>query len=523
MRLHVLMTYGEGPHMSSLAVLGGFLAVAWLGLRRGHPICFMLAPVFAALVVALNFYGATAMAVLFPILVWALWVTHRDGAIFVRAAAIGLLAFGLSAFWLTPAYIRITLDNMRLVSQPGNNWSIALALVVTIVFTALSFRYCYGRTDRAWPLFLAGSVLALSLNVLGSNWFGFRVIGEPHRLVPELDLVLLVAAIYAIWLVWSRPGEVSPYLSRIPQRTLHTAVGVVAGLMLAGSLPYLAKSWRLFPQDNHPEQRIEFRVSDWVAQNMPDSRLYVDGSVRFWYNTRHNLHQVGGGSEQGLSNPALVPSWWDFRMGSDAALSTLWLQATGTDGILVSGPGSQEVYENYHHPEKFYGVLPVIYDSGAGDRIYQTPRRFPERARVVVASAVQAIPPVDTNNPHASLAPYVELIENGPETRVAWARPSAELIRLKAQIADGEAVLVQESFDPAWRAYTGGTPLRLERDPVLGFMLIHAPPGDHEIELVFTLPAGNRLGRWISALTLLILVLWIPLMGLAARFLPRSR
>ncbi len=121
-RLGVLIRYGEGPHISSLSLLPFALAFAFLGIRRRSPGALALAAVFCALVTLTNFYGATALAVFYPILVWSVWVTYRERAIWLRALIIPALAYALTAFWLTPSYFRITLYNLRYVSPPGNRF-----------------------------------------------------------------------------------------------------------------------------------------------------------------------------------------------------------------------------------------------------------------------------------------------------------------------------------------------------------------------------------------------------------------
>jgi hypothetical protein len=76
-RLNVLVKWGEGPHMTALACLPFALVFSWLGIRDGNRRWLGLAAVCCALVVSNNFYGAMALALLFPPLVWALWITHR--------------------------------------------------------------------------------------------------------------------------------------------------------------------------------------------------------------------------------------------------------------------------------------------------------------------------------------------------------------------------------------------------------------------------------------------------------------
>ncbi|HJZ96833.1 MAG TPA: hypothetical protein VKE70_09995, partial [Candidatus Solibacter sp.] len=110
LRLGVLIRYGEGPHMSAFALLPFALAAAWNGLRRNHPGLLALTAIFSAAVVSNNFYGATALAIFFPTLVWSIWLAERDNLIWARAAAVAVLAWGLCAFWFTPSYFRVTLD-----------------------------------------------------------------------------------------------------------------------------------------------------------------------------------------------------------------------------------------------------------------------------------------------------------------------------------------------------------------------------------------------------------------------------
>ena len=50
-----------------------------------------------AMVVSNNFYGATALAILFSLLVVSIWITHHDLWMFARAAGIAIL---LPQSWL---------------------------------------------------------------------------------------------------------------------------------------------------------------------------------------------------------------------------------------------------------------------------------------------------------------------------------------------------------------------------------------------------------------------------------------
>lgn len=118
-RLHALMSYGEGPHISALSILPAALAASFVALRDRRWRALALAGLLCAWVVANNFYGATALAMFFPILVWSIWIGLRDGTVWLRAIGIAVLAYGLSASWLTPSYLLITWNNLKWVSTPG--------------------------------------------------------------------------------------------------------------------------------------------------------------------------------------------------------------------------------------------------------------------------------------------------------------------------------------------------------------------------------------------------------------------
>src|SRR6185369_17350093 len=77
-----------------------------------------------------------------------------------------------------------------------------------------------------------------------------------------------------------------------------------------------------------------------------------------------------------------------------------------------------------------------------------------------------------------------------------------ESMRVQADIAPGQSVVVQVAYDPQWRAQSGGSELAIQEDP-LGQMLIETPPGRHDIRLHFETPLENQIGKVLSLLSLL--------------------
>ncbi|HMD70622.1 MAG TPA: hypothetical protein VKF41_04730 [Bryobacteraceae bacterium] len=493
-RLGVLVKYGEGPHMSALALIPIALAFTWLALEKRQPWALALAALFSAGVAANNFYGAAALAVFYPILVWSLWITRQEKRIVVPAIAIPILAYGLTAFWLVPSYFLVTAENMKYVSEHGTTWSIWVAVVVAVAFAVTTDKFARAKPERAWAVFVAGCVVFFSLYVLGGMYFNFRISGEPVRLLPELDMIYIMAAVLALQWLWDRPGI-----------ALRAVVLVIAGVAFYSTTGYIRHAWHMFPTWPDYQNRVEYRVTDWLWKNMPDSRAYPNGSVRFWYDVWHDLAQLGGGSDQGLLNGALAPAQWETNLGAKPEPTILWMQCMGVDAIYVSDPRSQEVYKDFVHPEKLAGVLPVLYDDGQGNKLYRVPRRYAARARVVETGKLNALKRPRANDDVEYLAAYANAIESGPDSPPTLTREGTDAMRVRAKVAPGQSIVVQESWDPAWQAWAGGQQLPLRKD-VMGFMVVDAPPGDREIRLAFVTPLENRVGRILTLATFLVLI-----------------
>lgn len=497
-RLWILDRFGEGPHVSSLALLPFALAFAWLALSQRRLLFLAAAAICSALVALTNFYGATALAIVYPVVVWSLWVTHRGRRTWLRAAAIPALAYGLSAFWLTPSYLRITLRNLELVSPPGNTWSLLLLAAVAAVFAGLSMAVASRKPQRAYPVFLCGSLLLMGLNVLGFLYFNFRVMGQPHRLISELDLLLILAGVELLRRLWNWPAR-RPSQSRVA-RALAALVVLFA---LWGARHYVRHAWGLYPPDRDYSRRVEYRLSEWMAGHLPQARTFVSGSVRFWWDAWHDLSQVGGGSDQGVLNTKVMSAQWEILLGPNPELAVRWLTALGADAVIVSDEHSQEIYHDFKNPRKLAGVLPVLYDDGQGNVIYGVPRRYTSLARVADRARLQAVQPLQQSNLDL-LREYTAVIEEGPDSPATTSWNGSDELRVHAHTAPDQSILVQVTYDPGWHAYAGGRALPVRRDQGADFSVIDTPPGEQDIRFVFEMPFENRIGWVVTSLSLVL-------------------
>ena len=494
LRLGVLVKYGEGPHMTALALIPFALAFTWMALEARRLTALALAAVSCAAVVSNNFYGATALAVFYPVLVWSFWITRQDKSILRPAIAIPVLAYGLTTFWLVPSYFKVTAANLKFVSEHGTTWSIWLAVVVAVAFAVATDKFARDRQDRTWAVFVSGCAVFFSLNVLGNYFFNFRVSGEPMRLVPELDMIYIMGMVTILMWLWKKPER--------PPRIVAAVCVIAAFATTAG---YIRHAWHMFPLWGDYTNRIEYKIPSWIAKNMPDSRILPTGSVRFWYNAWHDLAQLGGGSEQGLLNQQVQAAQWEITLGEQPKPAILWMQSMGVDATYVADKRSQEIFKDFLFPQKFAGVLSVIYDDQEGNTIYRVPRRYPVRARVVETARFDALHAPRFNDDVESLAAYVDVVESGPAVEPKLERNGTDAMTVRATLAAGQSLLLQESYDPAWQAESRGQTLPIRKD-ALGMMVIDAPPGEHEIHLSFPTPFENKAGRVVTALTVLALI-----------------
>jgi hypothetical protein len=493
LRLGVLVRYGEGPHMTSFALLPVALASAWRGIRNDRPAMLAVSAFLCAWVALHNFYGATALAIFFPILVWSLWITSDGWRTWMRAAVIVALAYGLTAFWLTPSYFRITMHNLQYVSQAGNAWSRWIAAAIVIAYCIMSWKLGRARPQRAYSLFVCGCAVLFLWIVLGHVYLNVRILGEPHRLTPELDLILILVAVEFLRRLWLHFAPLTPRI----------LISTVVLLCFYPSHRYLQHAWHLYPRDTNYQQRIEYRLTDWIAKNMPDSRNVTTGSVRFWYDAWHDLAELGGGSDQGVLNPAVVLAQYETPFGRDPEPAVQWMLCVGADAVLVHDKNSQEHYHDFADPNKFSRALPVIYDDRAGNVIYRVPRRFPGIARVVDSRRIPYLKPVKWAEDLESLRAYADVLEKGPDSPATVRWEGTDVIHIRAQLKSGESILLLETYDPNWHAWSGGRELPIHKD-VMNFMWIETPPGAQEIRLSFETPLENRIGQIVTALSIAV-------------------
>jgi uncharacterized membrane protein YfhO len=123
--------------------------------------------------------------------------------------------------------------------------------------------------------------------------------------------------------------------------------------------------------------------------------------------------------------------------------------------------------------------------------------------RVVDRGRMQALPAPLTFYDVDKLRKYASIVEEPHESRASVRWNGFDEFTIEATMAGGQSLLIQETYDPYWRAYEHGRRLPVRPDP-LNFMLIDVPEGTHDVDMRFETPLENRLGQIATVLGLLI-------------------
>jgi hypothetical protein len=499
-RLHVLMTYGEGPHISSLAML----PVAWLGAWKrfhdGNARWLCLSAVAIALTVTINFYGLVSIALTMPLLVWACLLERPDWRIVRDGAAIAGLGWGLTAWWLVPSYVKVTQGNLHLVSPAGNSWSIPAAILVLLLYVGVSLLLRRSARFSAYAFFIWSAFSWFSVYILGFRWFGLQITGDPVRLVPELDLFAILCFVHLAGIVWRwKPPGLVGALPRV-------ALLVLLYYAYRPSWRYLKHAYREFPEASNWSQHVEYKTESWMHDHFPDQRVLVTGTIRFWYDVWHSGQEADGASQQGTLNPLMPAMSWLVTNSTDPKLVESWLQAVGVDVLVVPGKQSQEGYKDFANPKLFDTFLPLLRDDGEGNRYYRVPRVSTGIVRVVDRSRMDSVPAIRLDSLTTRVQNYASALESGPAGDRAHSQwRGSDALDISAEVGPGESLLVQETYDPNWRAYEDGRAQPMHAD-ALGNMLIALTPGAHTIRMVFETPSEVIAGRVTAGLCLLLIV-----------------
>ena len=492
-RIQVLAKYGEGPHDTGLTLLPLALLAVWRAGKstaRTGPV--LAAALLLAAIPLTNWVAAFGLGISCLLLLLAAWGEPGFRAWRVLAAA--ALAYLLACFWLTPSFVKTIAFNWPVDSFAYKLHQQQMALLAGAVVGTLLIRLLFRwRRGSCYFCFATMGTFVFGWIATAFYLYGVDVIPESRRYAIEFELFLALALFEGFRLaLGSSNGTVRM-----------CAVGTGAVMLLVGAPQLWAEAtqgWRAW-SPSPPQDTVEYRLGQWIAEHPPQGRVFASGGLRFRLNSWFELPQVGGGFETGLRNR--IPLDLTYRV---RAASNLWpgheyedtlleLKALGAEYVVVHGPKSREYYRDFLRPDRVSGSLPVAWHI-EDDTIYRLPSR--PLAHLVKP---EELPDVDVREHPQALERYVAALDD-PSRPVLGARwTDTSTFAITGPAPPGELVSVQVNADPGWRATQDGHPIPLSQDS-LGFLALHPSPAvQTQIELRYRGTSEQRVMAGVSALT----------------------
>jgi hypothetical protein len=485
-RLQALVVYGEGPHITSMALFPLAVLLLDLALDRRRPLYILLSAVAMAAVVLTNWLGGFALAAAVVALLFA-----RDYGWRARLAAIGigLYAYLLASPWIPPSTLLAIRTNAQRVGGAyglGPQHLLYLAIAAA-VFAAVAYLLRHGGT----PLRFSALFLLLMGGVtLAAEYFGIAMLPQPERyhLEMEMGVALLAGLGFGV------------LIERVPHRVPVLAAALL--VTLAAAMHYRAAAREMI-QPIDITTTIEYRMARWFDENMNGRRVMAPGTVSFWMNTWTDTPQLMGGFEQGITNKVLPAAHFQILSGMGSGedaqdVAVGWLRVYGVHAVAVGGKNSREYYKPYTDPGRFEG-LPELWREG-DDVIYRLRQREDTLAWVMRPEDLVR-KPVEYANYVAALQPYLGALETAAPARWrsnGWGRATAEAV-----FSPGQILSVQISHHPGWEARVRGKAVRIGADE-LGLMYVEPNcEGACTLELEFTGGLEGKLAGAVSAGSLL--------------------
>jgi hypothetical protein len=494
-RLYLTTVWDESPHLAALALLPLIVLFLSLSIRRRRTVYYVASILLIAVAALLSAFGPimVAMAALCLLFVLERRDYKRNIALIM---GIGAYAYVLDAPFLSPSLIQ-TISAASTFS--GYGWSLGsvTALGIVALGWAILWRYL-PRWTADWRLqfFALFAYLTSSVPIV-FTYLHRQFLPQPGRYKVEMELALALIVVFG-----ARSG-----LEKLPvslRALVLLVILALAGEQIAAHRKF-AKAV-LLPAD--VTTTIEYRASKWAEQNLPGMRVMLPGSIAQWANAFTELQQFSGSSWSMLSNLIQQRGLREIYNGGetperDARVSLVWLKAYGAGAVGVSGPHSSEFWKSYIvHPEKFEGILPVLWRED-DVTIYRVPQRTPSLAHVMPENSIARRP--------AALEQYVAALDDPslPLAEMEW--QGRNHIRIRTTASPGQVVSVQVSYHPGWHAKVNGQPRPIEAD-WLGLMWIRPEcNGPCDVELYYDGGWELRICRYLSFAAMASLLL-IPML-----------
>ena len=505
-RFQVLAVYGEGPHITALALLPAALLCLDMALSKRTPLWYVMAALSMAAVALTNWLGAFSLAIaVFAYLVaqsdtlgaWKTWLT---------TLGLGALAYALACSWIPPSTIKDIRNNAQSVGGNYQHAYVTLPMFVAIgILSAALLKYVMHRLKASVALqFSILFALLIGAVPLAATWFNITIVPQPERYHLEMDLAICLASAFAFQAIAARTS---------PRLNVPLAVALVALSFFPARLDRRFARRIIKPIDI--AETIEYQTAKWFETHIQGGRVLAPGTISFWLNAFTDTPQLDGGFDQGIVNRTHNLVTYQILTADGAGdraaeIATLWLRAYGVQAIAVGGANSREMYKPFQHPDVFASAFPQATHDG-DDAVYWVPARSASLAFVMARESVVRNQPIHGRDT-AEAQVYVQSL-NTPATFRWTSRHSAQI---QATARPEHVVSVQITYHPGWHATANGKSCRVFGDGLGQIVIEPHCDGACQLELTYDGGLEMRVAKIMSGASCLGCLGWI-LLGMRGR------
>jgi hypothetical protein len=501
-RLQALVCFGEGPHITSLALLPIALLSLDVAMEKRTPLWYFFAAVSMTSVVLSNWLGAFGLAV--GIFAYLLARSGGKGTLKIwgTAAGIAMLSYALACSWIPPSTIGDIRHNAQHVGPYQHVYRTLPLYAAALILALLAIKYLLHRyrISLAVQFFVLFTIL-MSAIPLASEWVHVVIVPQPERYHLEMDLAICLLVAFGL----------KALADKFPAR-----YQIVAAALLLALSYYPARVDRRYARRMLKPidilQTIEYKAAQWFRGHVDGQRVLAAGTISFWLNAFADTPQFGGGFDQGRVNRVINPVQYQIYSSDGAGdkaaeVATLWLRAYGVSAIEVGDQTSTAAYKSFVRPDVFRAALTEAWREG-GDSIYWVPQGTASLAHIVGRQSLVRDRPVHGLD-ISQTRRYVQALEdpNYPHANFRWtSRHSAEI---QALLRPDDLLSVQITYHPGWHALVHGAARKVFGDG-LGQLIVEPNcVGPCDVRLIYDGGVEMLTARILSWSALAGSLMWI--------------
>jgi hypothetical protein len=494
-RLQALMAYGEGPHITALAMLPLGILCLDLALAKRRPQWYVLAAATIAVIVLSNWLGALALAI--SIFAYLLAQSATDGGfvMWLKAFGIGAMAYAFVLPWIPPSTIQaIQLNALHIAGDYVESYRrLPIYCVIGISF-AIALKYAMERLKVSRPIqFSVMFAILISALPLGSEWFGVAIVPQPERYHLEMDLAICLAIVSGTFTL----------AQKAPQRFRYALASVALILCLLPTRLDRRHARRMIKPVKISET-AEYEVARWFDSHVASGRVLAPGTISFWMNAFTDTPQVGGGFDQGRVSRSNSLALYQLYSGENAGvraseIALLWMKAYGVQALSIGR-------KPFIQPERFHDLTPAA--RFGEDIIYWVPERSKSLAHVVPRTGLVRALPVNGLDVD-QLRPYVKSLDDpvSPLADFRWtSRHSAEI---HADLMPAQVLSVQITYHPGWHATVQGVACSLHGDGLGQIVVEPSCQGSCDVRLSYDGGSEMRVAKIVCWSSVIGCIIWI--------------